>query len=192
MFCAYCREYVRLSVLHVQHRRRRLIVWHGRHGQHMTSRRHEVVVAASLHNVGGRSPIDLKIDSQIPSKVRGPQNNKTSTRLSDGSFGGRARLCRTHASCRRRCFRCSGSGQWRDLVDLMFARLCGVLCKISSGLAKCLPHAMKNPEPSASALRPESAARASAVDRLAHMPHQPRGPFPEVCATFHSRGRKAA
>src|SRR5207249_12216010 len=58
--------------------------------------------------------------------------------------------------------------------------------------AKRLPHAMNNPEPSASALRLESAPRASAVDRLAYMPHQSRGPFPEVCATFHSRGRKAA
>src|SRR5881397_1477889 len=65
----------------------------------MTPLRHELIVAASLHNVGGRSPIDLKIESQIPSKVRGPQNNKTSTRLSDGSFGGRARLCWTRASC---------------------------------------------------------------------------------------------
>src|SRR5215475_16119917 len=58
--------------------------------------------------------------------------------------------------------------------------------------AKRLSHAMKNPQPSASALRAESAPRASAVDWLAHMPHQPRGPFPEVCATFHSRGRNAA
>src|SRR5205814_7904908 len=58
--------------------------------------------------------------------------------------------------------------------------------------AKCLPHAMKNPEPSAPALRLESGPRASAVGRLAHMPHQLRGPFPEVCATFHSRGRKPA
>src|SRR6476660_5452200 len=100
----------------------------------MTPRRHELIVAASsLHNVGGRSPIDLKIESQIPSKVRGPQNNKTSTRLSDGSFGGRARLCWTRASCRRRYFRFSGSGLWRDLVDLMFARLYGVLCKIIGG-----------------------------------------------------------
>src|SRR5262249_25627470 len=65
--------------------------------------RSEVIVAPSLHNVGGRSPIDLKIESQIPSKVQGPQTNKTSTRLSDGSFGGRARLCWTRASCRRIC-----------------------------------------------------------------------------------------
>ena len=28
-----------------------------------------MIVAPSLHNVGGRSPIDLKIESQIPSKV---------------------------------------------------------------------------------------------------------------------------
>src|SRR6476469_790110 len=51
---------------------------------------------------------------------------------------------------------------------------------------------MKNPEPSASELRVESALQVSGVDRLAHMPHQPRGPFAEVCAIFHSRGRKAA
>src|SRR6058998_331749 len=88
----------------------------------MSPLRHEVIVAASLHNVGGRSPIDLKIESQIPSKVRGPQNNETSTRLSDGGFGGRARLCWTRGGCRRRYFRCSGSGQWRDLVDLLFTR----------------------------------------------------------------------
>src|SRR5436190_12525440 len=59
-------------------------------------------------------------------------------------------------------------------------------------LAKRLPQAMKNPEQLVSALRPESAPRASAVDRPAHMPHQPRDPFPEVCATLHSHGRKAA
>src|SRR5258707_15759315 len=87
--------------------------------------RHELIVAASLHNVGGRSPIDLKIESQIPSKVRAPQNNKTSTRLSDGSFGGRARLCWTRASCRRRYFRCSGSGQWREIDYFLFWGLFG-------------------------------------------------------------------
>jgi len=38
-----------------------------------------------LHNVGGRSAINLKMESQIPSKVRSSQNNKTSTRLSGGS-----------------------------------------------------------------------------------------------------------
>jgi hypothetical protein len=132
----YCGEYVRLSAPHVQHRRRRLrrgVVWHCRYGQHMASRRHGLIVTASLHNVVSGSPIDLKIESQIPSKVRGPQNNKASTRLSDGRFGGRARLCWTPASCRRRYFRCSGSGQWRDLFDFIFARLYGVLCKISSG-----------------------------------------------------------
>src|ERR1044071_6926553 len=98
----------------------------------MTPRRQEVVVAASLHNVGGRSPIDLNIESQIPSKVRGSQNNKTSTRLSLGSFSGRTRLRWTRASCRRRYFGCSGRGKWQDLVDLIFARLYGVLCRINS------------------------------------------------------------
>jgi len=51
----------------------------------MTPRRQEVIIAAPLHNVGGRSSIDLKIQSQIPSKVRSSQNNKTSPRLSAGS-----------------------------------------------------------------------------------------------------------
>src|SRR6266496_4115592 len=51
----------------------------------MTSRRQEVIVATSLHNVGGRPPIDLKTESQIPSKVRSSQNNKTPPRLSGGS-----------------------------------------------------------------------------------------------------------
>ena len=77
-----------------------------------------MIVAPSLHNVGGRSPIDLKIESQIPSKVRGPQNNKTSTRLSDGSFGGRARLCWTRASCRR-----SSGGGGNDAVAALLSLL---------------------------------------------------------------------
>ena len=50
----------------------------------MTPRRHKVIVAASLHNIGDRYPIDLKIESQIPSKVRSSQNNETSSRLSAG------------------------------------------------------------------------------------------------------------
>ena len=48
----------------------------------MTTRRQEVIVATSLHNVGSRSPIDLKIQSQIPSKVRSSQNDKAPTPLS--------------------------------------------------------------------------------------------------------------
>ena len=97
---SYCREYVRLSVLHVQHRRRRLIVCPGRHGQHMTPLRHELIVAASLHNVGGRSPIDLKIESQIPSKVRGAQNNKIDS-------APRVRLRRSCHALRRKSSRSS-------------------------------------------------------------------------------------
>src|SRR6266513_1495787 len=160
----------------------------------MTPLRHELIVAASLHNVGLRSPIDLKIESHIRSKVRGPQNNKTSARLSDGGFGGRARLCWTRTSCRRRYL----PMQWKWAVaGLGRSHVRAALWRTLQNqqqfhTAKCLPHAMKNPEPSASALPLESAPRASAVDRLARMPHQPRGPFPEVCATFHSRGRKAA
>ena len=41
----------------------------------MTPGWHKVIVAASLHNVGDRSAIDLKIEN-YPSKVRRPQNNK--------------------------------------------------------------------------------------------------------------------
>ena len=52
----------------------------------MTSRWHKMIVATSLHNIRDRSAIDLKIESQILSKVRGPQNNKTPTRLSGGGF----------------------------------------------------------------------------------------------------------
>jgi hypothetical protein len=51
----------------------------------MTPRWHKVIVAASLHKIGGRSAIDLKIESQIPPKVRSPQNNQAPTRLSGGS-----------------------------------------------------------------------------------------------------------
>ena len=71
----------------VQHSRCRLrvvCVWHGRHGQYMAPRRHEVIVAASLNNIGDRSAIDLKIENYVPSKVRVPQNDQTPTRLSGG------------------------------------------------------------------------------------------------------------
>ena len=47
----------------------------------------KVIVAASLHKIGGRSAIDLKIESQILPKVRSPQNNKTPTRLSGADRG---------------------------------------------------------------------------------------------------------
>ncbi len=158
----------------------------------MAPRRHEFVVAAPLHKVGGRFPIDLNVDSQIPSKVRGSQNNKTSIRLSDAGFGGRPRLCWTRACCRRRCFRFSGSGQWRRPGRSHLRAALRRTLQNQQPLGKCLPQAMKNPTPLASALCPESAPRASAVDRLAHTPHRLSGPFPEVCATVHSRGRKAA
>jgi hypothetical protein len=50
----------------------------------MTPGWHKVIVAASLHNVGDRSAIYLKIENYIPAKVRRPQNNKTPTRLGGG------------------------------------------------------------------------------------------------------------
>ncbi len=47
----------------------------------MTARGQKVIVAASLHDVGDRSAIDLQIENYIPSKVRTPQNDKTPTGL---------------------------------------------------------------------------------------------------------------
>jgi hypothetical protein len=51
----------------------------------MTPGWQNAIVAASLHNVRGRSPIDLKMESQIPSKIRCSQDNETPARLSGGS-----------------------------------------------------------------------------------------------------------
>jgi hypothetical protein len=51
----------------------------------MTPRGQETVVAATLDNVRDGSAVDLKMEGQIPPKVRGPQNNKTPTRLGGGS-----------------------------------------------------------------------------------------------------------
>jgi hypothetical protein len=42
------------------------------------------VIAATLHDVRDGSAVDLKIESQIPSKVRRPQNDQMPTRLSSG------------------------------------------------------------------------------------------------------------
>ena len=50
----------------------------------MTPGRQEVIVAAPLNKIGGRSSIDFKIESQIPAKVRSSQNNKTAAGLSAG------------------------------------------------------------------------------------------------------------
>jgi hypothetical protein len=43
----------------------------------MTPRRDKVIIAAALYYVRDGSAIDLKMESQIPSKVRNPQNNQT-------------------------------------------------------------------------------------------------------------------
>jgi hypothetical protein len=51
----------------------------------MTACRHKVIEPASLHNVGDRSAIDFQIESYVPSKVCGPQNYQTATRLSGGA-----------------------------------------------------------------------------------------------------------
>ena len=50
----------------------------------MTPRRNELIVAASLNDIGDRSAIDLKIENYVPSKVRDPHNDQTPTRLSGG------------------------------------------------------------------------------------------------------------
>lgn len=50
----------------------------------MTSRWDRMIIAAALYHVRDGSSIDLKMESQIPSKVRNPQNNQTPARLSDG------------------------------------------------------------------------------------------------------------
>jgi hypothetical protein len=44
-----------------------------------------MIIAAALHHVRDGSSIDLKMERQIPSKVRNPQNNQTPTGLSGGS-----------------------------------------------------------------------------------------------------------
>jgi hypothetical protein len=51
----------------------------------MTARRHSVIVTSSLHNIGDRSAVDLKIENYVPSKVRNSHNDQTPTRLSCGS-----------------------------------------------------------------------------------------------------------
>jgi len=44
-----------------------------------------MIIAAALYHVRDGSSIDLKMERQIPSKVRNPQNNQTPARLSGGS-----------------------------------------------------------------------------------------------------------
>ena len=41
-----------------------------------------MIIAAALYHVRDGSSIDLKMERQIPSKVRNPQNNQTPARLS--------------------------------------------------------------------------------------------------------------
>src|SRR5436309_5290113 len=72
----------------VQHGRCRLVevvVRNGRDGQHTTPRWDRMIIAAALYHVRDGSSIDLKMERQIPSKVRNPQNNQTRARLSGGS-----------------------------------------------------------------------------------------------------------
>ena len=49
------------------------------------------VIAATLYDVPDGPAVDLKIESQIPSKVRRPENDQMPTGLSEaGSSGNRA------------------------------------------------------------------------------------------------------
>jgi hypothetical protein len=45
-----------------------------------------MIIAAALYHVRDGSSIDLKMERQIPSKVRNPQNNQTPARLSGGNL----------------------------------------------------------------------------------------------------------
>jgi hypothetical protein len=49
------------------------------------TRLNKVIVTSSLHNVGDRSAIDLKIENYVPSEVRDPHDDQTSARLSGGA-----------------------------------------------------------------------------------------------------------
>jgi hypothetical protein len=44
-----------------------------------------MIIAAALYHVRDGSSIDLKMERQIPSKVRNPQNNQTPAWLSGGN-----------------------------------------------------------------------------------------------------------
>jgi hypothetical protein len=54
----------------------------------MATWRHKLIVAASLHDIGDSSAVDFKIESYVPSKVRGPQDDQTPTRLGGASDRG--------------------------------------------------------------------------------------------------------
>jgi hypothetical protein len=66
-------------------------VWHLAHGQDMLPGWQPCVIVATLDNVRNGPPVDLKIESQIPSKVRRPENHQMPTRSgSSGSNRNRA------------------------------------------------------------------------------------------------------
>ncbi len=48
----------------------------------MTTCRDRLIESASLHNIGNRSAVNLKIESDVPSKIRGPQNYQPPAGLS--------------------------------------------------------------------------------------------------------------
>ena len=51
----------------------------------MTPGWQKLIVSASLNKISGRSSVDVKIKRQIPAKVCGSQNNKTTAGLSADS-----------------------------------------------------------------------------------------------------------
>lgn len=82
------RKYVVLPGSHVQHRRCRrvgVVTGYGRNRQYMMSCWNKVIVTASLHKICDGPAINLKVEGQIPPKVRRPHNNEAPTRPSRSS-----------------------------------------------------------------------------------------------------------
>ena len=76
------RKYVVLPGSHVKHRRCRrvsVVTGYGRDRQYMTSCWNKVIVTASLHKICDGPAINLKVEGQIPPKVRRPHNNEAPT-----------------------------------------------------------------------------------------------------------------
>jgi hypothetical protein len=134
----------------------------------MTPRRHEVIVAASLHKIGGRSAIDLKIESQILPKVRSPQNNKTLTRLGGGSD-------RRYANKNENEKECGGGG-----VSWLHRRmLCSGFVFGECGVGRLLDSLSRLPLPSrGKALPPSQVATAPRGLSTPRMGGEKRNPNP--------------
>jgi hypothetical protein len=89
----------------------------------MTSCRNKLIVASSLHNVGDRFAVDLKVESYVPSKVRGPQNDQSPTRLGGGA------PIHDHANENENQKECIGGGvSWLHGPTLRFGLAFGERC----------------------------------------------------------------